>query len=291
MREVEIVVPEGSGAFGWLPGARIAAGDLDGDGFGELAIGCELCAGRQGQVYVYAGGEGGLGTTPVALTSPLAHTYNYFGRSMGGAFDVDGDGYGDLAIASPGSPTGVFVFRGGPMGVVSGAPPWGGPSRADISWTSEEPLRLRVGMGADLDGDGRAELSALVASAVGGEVRTVLGAAIGRGSLLDASTTVASAWWEVPYEGLGDGPFVAGDLDGDGRLDRVHAIPSGTEAIGEMADIGWGYFFVPAGTTLIAAAGDVNADGLADLLYEGPTPHVLLSSSCWWRETPRALGE
>ena len=57
----------------------------------------------------------------VTLTSPFGYTYNYFGRTLAGAGDVDGDGYGDLVVVSDGGPSAVFLFLGGPHGPRAGS--------------------------------------------------------------------------------------------------------------------------------------------------------------------------
>ncbi len=82
--------------------ALAGAGDLDGDGHGELAVGAPLLAGAAayGRTYIYHGGPGGLGTTgalaPCTIDTSLGPEPRHCGRSVAGRFDYDGDGFADL---------------------------------------------------------------------------------------------------------------------------------------------------------------------------------------------------
>ncbi len=99
-----------------------AASDLNGDGFGDLAVGHFGTPGTLSRIDLYYGASGGLSRTPAAgLASPGTSTA--FAPSLSGLGDVNGDGYGDLVVASggasymfPGSATGLVVSPGIPLG-------------------------------------------------------------------------------------------------------------------------------------------------------------------------------
>jgi hypothetical protein len=103
-------------------------GDLDGDNYPELAIGCERCiqdgAIDAGGAFVMSGAALATGGTLDAFAGDgvLARVrsqaqYEYRGSSVAGLGDVDGDGWPDLAVGSgieaPIAPE-TWVLLGGP---------------------------------------------------------------------------------------------------------------------------------------------------------------------------------
>ena len=106
-------------------GRSASGGDVNGDGFADLAIGAYL-AGTGGVVTVHLGGAGGASTTPDVELATAA-TDARFGRSLA-CGDFDRDGFADLAVgsylAAPGGRVGAgttFVYRGSATGLASTA--------------------------------------------------------------------------------------------------------------------------------------------------------------------------
>lgn len=142
-----------------LLGWRLAAaGDVDGDGFGDVLIGGLAYSGslvQEGTAYLFSGGPGGLvGTTladaQVQFTTDQANAgyrSNKPGFDVAGIGDVDGDGVPDLAMGAAHYDQGelnegvVFVYHGG-----SGTPPVNQPPVANAG--SDQST-------IDLDGDGQ----------------------------------------------------------------------------------------------------------------------------------------
>ncbi|NMC70324.1 MAG: hypothetical protein GYA57_09695 [Myxococcales bacterium] len=103
-----------------------AAGDVNGDGRGDLVIGCLLFDGAavdEGAASVYVGDLAGVFPSPVvSWLAPVHEARAQFGRAVAGAGDLDGDGYADVAVGAPfqdGAATdegAVYVYRGGPSG-------------------------------------------------------------------------------------------------------------------------------------------------------------------------------
>ncbi|XP_064354742.1 integrin alpha-5 isoform X2 [Dromaius novaehollandiae] len=104
--------------FGRFGSAIAPLGDLDQDGYNDVGVGVPFGAeGRQGVVYVYNGGAGGLRPEPSQeLRGHWApgHAPDFFGSALRGAKDLDGNGYPDLIVGAFGVDTAV-VYRGRPI--------------------------------------------------------------------------------------------------------------------------------------------------------------------------------
>ena len=213
-------------------GSSLAAGDFDGDGYADLAVGVggEDIGSIEsaGAVTVLRGSPGGL-TASAAQTWRQARgglpsqpaEWERFGAELA-VGDVNGDGRDDLAIGvwqeadspkdydQPGS--GMHLLLGSPTGLTS----VGGQYflAADLGLWPGSRFKLTF---ADFDRDGRADLSL-----AGGSTAVLYGHADGLhpGPLPDASAPGVDAVWHV---GGGDEDYgavvAAGDLTGDGYPD------------------------------------------------------------------------
>jgi hypothetical protein len=150
--------PDGAGGqFGF---SVASAGDVNGDGYGDLVIGAPNASSAAGKAYVYLGGTGdatGLATTPAStLTGPTA---SIFGSSVACAGDVNGDGYADIIVGAPeGDSSGdAYVFHGSPSatGLASGgaANTLSGPTGG-----GEALFGGSVASAGDVNGDGYADV-------------------------------------------------------------------------------------------------------------------------------------
>ncbi|MEW5985467.1 MAG: VCBS repeat-containing protein [Chloroflexota bacterium] len=85
--------------FGYSVGT---AGDVNGDGYGDVIIGALLYDNGQvdeGRAFVYFGSTTGLTSIP-DWTAESDQAYAWFGRSVGTAGDINGDGYAEVAIGT-----------------------------------------------------------------------------------------------------------------------------------------------------------------------------------------------
>jgi hypothetical protein len=162
-------------------GQSLAAGDLDGDGFADLAVGASTSGiggddpGRPlvgGEVSVFYGTATGLGTDGVQLWTQdgpdvpgTAEGGDRFGGSLA-IGDFDGDGDGDLAIGAPFDRVGtvrpgtVTILPGTPVGLSGvGSQSWH-QDVAGVPGAAEADDHFGAALAAgDLDGDGRSDLA------------------------------------------------------------------------------------------------------------------------------------
>ncbi|HRH69332.1 MAG TPA: integrin alpha [Flavobacteriales bacterium] len=76
------------------------AGDVNGDGFSDLAVGAQTwednaATNKEGAVFIFHGSAAGVSTVPAVILQSNA-TDNYMGYSVAGLGDINGDGYSDV---------------------------------------------------------------------------------------------------------------------------------------------------------------------------------------------------
>lgn len=323
-------------------GASVAgAGDVDGDGYGDVIVGAPAFDTGQtnaGAAFIYLGTAIGLAPTPAAQLQ-TTQAFSYFGNSVDGAGDVNGDGYADVIVGAPGYDNGqpdqggAYIYFGsasvfdptadallqsnqanaafghdvagagdlngdGYDDVIVGAPYqdngqtdeglafvyYGGARAFDTLADARLEVDLAgANLGYSVDGagyfnaDGYADAAAGAPGLGGGAAYVFFGSAQAMGPGYNRAV-------ELLQNGAGLGFSLAGvgDVDGDGRADLLIGAPYydaaqadvGTavliyggfqlaeQIIGDEASANLGYS--------VAAAGDVNADGHADLLIGAP---------------------
>ena len=90
-------------------------GDLDHDGYDDLAIGAPYDQ-EGGSVFIYRGGPNGIDEKPSQIIrgQDADPSLKGFGYSLSGKVDLDGNGYPDLLVGAPDSGQTVY-FRYGPF--------------------------------------------------------------------------------------------------------------------------------------------------------------------------------
>jgi hypothetical protein len=251
-------VAEAGDRFGYA----LAAGDFDGDGWQDLAVGApyETVSGvtLAGAVSIIYGGGGGLSGTSNELWTEDTNGVVGVGEVSGlwgwelAAGDFDGDGHDDLAVGAPwknvsGTDSGaVTILYGSPAGLeAEGSQFWSQESPGLLGNGAEAFDRFGDGLATgDFDGDNRDDLAIGVpgdsvnGNDGAGSAHVLYGSAGGLNS-------AGNEYWhqEQPdVQGVAEvfdsfgAALAAGDGDGDGRDDLAIGVPG--EAVGVLDGAG-----------------------------------------------------
>jgi serralysin len=243
--EIDSFMPYG-GAF--TGGVRVAAGDVTGDGPADIVTGAGPSAG--GHVKVFDGSTG------LEVRSFFAYGPSYSGGVFVGAGDVNHDLKADIVTgADQGVPSHVKVFDGASNLEIKSFFAYGAGFQGGV----------RVAAG-DINGDGFADIITGAGNAGNGHVK-----------VFDAISNSELRSFFAYGGGFTGGVFVAGgDVSGDGRADIITGTDDGTAAHVKVFDGLTGseirsFFAFDVAFTggVRVAAGDVNADGFADIIAGG----------------------
>ncbi len=273
-------------------GTAVEAGDFDGDGFSDLAIGVpgESVNGNEaaGAVNVLYGSAAGLSATGDQIWSQfepgiegLEEPGDFFGAALA-VGDFDDDGFDDLAIGVPGDSIGGDINAGG-VNVLYGSPA-GLAAAGDQFWTQDATGMLDAAdpfdeFGAalttgDFDGDGFVDLAIGIPGETvdgnldAGAVHILFGSASGLTSAGNQFVNQNT----VGIEGLAeiDDDFAAAldaaDFDQDGFADLVVGVPG--DSVDGFSDAGL-VQVIRGSSAGLSTVGDQlwnqNADGIADV--------------------------
>ena len=223
-----------------LFGIALAAGDFDGNGFDDLAVGVPGESGQEGVVNVIYGSNGGLTDSGNQrwrqgnddngrLEGDGRDDRDAFGNELTAA-DFNGDGFDDLAVGVPGENSGrgaVNVIYGSSGRLSSnGNQRW--LQEPDLTGGAERGNGFGSALaGADFNGDGFDDLAVGLPGEDGGSVIVIYGSA-------NRLTSQGNQRWRQGDDGIldraegGNGfgsALSAGDFDGDGFADLAVGVP------------------------------------------------------------------
>lgn len=256
----------GEAAFDWSGIAVGSAGDFNGDGFDDFvvgAIGADPNGNRSGRSYVVFGS----GSRPNASLSGLDGTSGFLldgempgddsGRAVASAGDVNGDGFDDLLVGAyradgPGldDEGRVYLVYGTDAAMpasieladVGGSVPG---VAIEGEWNNDYAGFAVAGPG-DLDGDGTDDIAIGAYGGPGGTSNA------GRTYVVYGGSSLPSTIWLDDVEDSANAPYLGIAIHG--------------ETSGDLSG------------RAIAGAGDVNGDGVADLLIGAPGWGTLVPS-------------
>jgi hypothetical protein len=264
------------------------AGDVNGDGYGDVIIGAPNPdhGDKIGHAYVYFGSPTGLSATP-DWSSQGGQTRGWFGRRVGWAGDVNGDGYADVVVGMPHYHTDIpnvgraLAYYGSPTG----------PSLvADWTVDGDQGGALygrSLGRAGDVNGDGYGDVIVGAHMYDDGE-RNEGRAYVYHGGSAGLDTT--PAWVQESNQAdawFGRSVGSAGDVNTDGFADVIVGSPAYTN---DQSKEGAAFVFYGSATGLgdaadwmgdaqqadawfgraVGWAGDVNADGFDDVIIGAP---------------------
>lgn len=284
-----------NGQFGWFVAS---AGDLDADGFADVAIGAatqDSAARDGGRVFVYLGAPGGLAPSPIVIDAPIAEPSAQFGYNLRAGGDVNGDGFGDLLVSALAYDAGArdsgaaFLYLGEAGGVSTTAAAMLASPQADARFGASVAL-------LDLNGDGYSD--AVAGAPYHDDPASAEGAAFVFYGSPAGLPTAPDLYLPNPRDDggawMGDCVAAAGDLNGDGFADLAVGALFANNPENDEGNV-FVYFGGPAGVAnmpdvtldnpvdqatasfgvAIAALGDLDGDGFDDLIVGAYQQQVL----------------
>ncbi len=270
-----------------LGGSVAGAADVNADGYADVIVGALLYGNgeaNEGAAFVYFGGAGVFNTVADAVLESN-QVGALFGASVAGAGDVNGDGFADVIV-------GAYLYDNGQTDEGAAFVYFGGAgsfnSTADAQLEVNDGganLGLSVAGGGDVNGDGYADVI-VGAPAFGPFDEGAAFVYFGGAGSFDASFDAQLNSFQVS-PAMAFSVAAAGDVNGDGFADLIVGAPlydngqtdegaafiyfggAGAFNLGADAQLESNQLSAGLGWT-VAAAGDVNGDGFADVIVAAP---------------------
>ncbi|SDH39284.1 Por secretion system C-terminal sorting domain-containing protein [Dyadobacter soli] len=199
-----------------------SAGDVNGDGYGDLIVGDNLRGTSDvGAAFIYHGSNTGVATTAAVILQGNQTDAN-MGRSVAGAGDINGDGYSDVIVGAPDYENGqnnegvVLAYYGSSAGIANASPVLLEMNKASSGFGSE------VGSAGDVNGDGYSDI--IVGDPVFTNGEQFEGAAYvfqGSPTGLELAPRFQLENTNISGARMGRAVAGAGDVNGDGYSDII----------------------------------------------------------------------
>jgi hypothetical protein len=232
------------------------AGDLNGDGFSDVAVSAPFI----NKIYIYYGGAAMNNVDDVLLTGVSSF-------SIASAGDVNGDGFSDLIAGQTFSNGNAFIYYGGEIM----------DNSSDITLSGEasgSSFGISVSSAGDINGDGYTDVivGSIGLNSYTGKAYIFLGS-----EQMDIIPDVIMTG-EAVNNDFGKSVSTAGDINGDGFSDVIVGadgnnlntgkayIYFGGQVLNNSADVIMKGESVSKFGDAVASAGDLNGDGYSDLI-------------------------
>ena len=275
-----------------MGGGAASAGDVNGDGYSDVIAAAHHYSNgefEEGMVFVWYGSANGLGENGTPSNADWTVESNQSGARLGfpvsTAGDVNGDGYSDVLVGAhlydhdETDEGAAFLYFGSASGL-SATPDWIGESNQEDARYGQS-----LAMAGDVNGDGYSDI--IIGSTYYdnplldvGKAYVYYGSASGPSNTVDWTVEGAHASASMTYN---FGVSTAGDVNDDGYADVVIGSPSYTNGqtleglvsvyLGSAGGLSSTPYWTVEGNSdearlgyAVNTAGDVNGDGLSDLI-------------------------